>query len=412
MAEPDEYHKSTTIKLYFNSKADCSIDEAGATKYSKSKTKAKANTHGTWVQQAQKDLIALGYLAAKGSDGNPNDDGYFGPGTKRAVSRFQRHAARVYRMDTSKAIQDVKPAEVFAGKETGEVDPATAKEMRKWIDKKWVNPVGRFQIKELSPGLGGRLREDAADAWEAVVKDVHSKGGILIGVYGDTLRPFRKTDKAGTSRYSFHYCGRAVDISQRLANFAGMVFKGLDLKVEKKDPETEDQKNRRLAAEAEIKKCEKVDPNNESFFNEEVEFKKFGKVKRTGKRYFLKKEEADGKVFWRIYCRTQLQDGTQGKKFNKGDVSCWDLGGNTTYKIPEGHYIDLTEIIESSGKFQRIKAHDGWEKNTNKTEWWHFQYAPDKQATFQDEMELIGITAEEMDKQGWDTDAMKDHKPG
>ena len=39
----------------------------------------------------QTDLIALGYLPKGG------DDGKFGPTSKRALVRFQRHAARVYR---------------------------------------------------------------------------------------------------------------------------------------------------------------------------------------------------------------------------------------------------------------------------------------------------------------------------
>jgi peptidoglycan hydrolase-like protein with peptidoglycan-binding domain len=355
MAEPDEYHKSTTIKLYFNSKTDCSIDEAGAIKYSKSKTKAKANTHGTWVQQAQKDLIALGYLAAKGSDGNPNDDGYFGPGTKRAVTRFQRHAARVYRMDSAKAVQDVKPAEVFAGKETGEVDPATAKEMRKWIDKKWVNPVGRFKITKF--GTAGKLREDAAEAWKKIVEAVEKAGGTLAEPYGDTLRGLKPTSKGGTSGYSFHYTGRAVDIQQALGG---------------------------------------------------------GK----GQRYFMVKEPSGTQMFWRLYCKTDKQDGTQGTEFKKGDKKYWVPSMEKEADIPKGHYIDLTATIESTGTFERIAAQSGWDTHKdkavrmNKHEWWHFQYKLDKQKTFQDELELIGFTEEQIRKAGWDTDAKLDHAPG
>jgi hypothetical protein len=149
MAEPDEYFKSTTLKLFFNSKDDCSVDEVGAVKFGGAK--ADANTHGTWVQQ---DLITIGYLPEKDNKGVEMADGHYGRSSARAILRFQRHAARVYRMDKAKAIQDVPAGEVFAGKETGICDPDTAKEIRKWIDKSWVNPVGRFALVEIKGEKG------------------------------------------------------------------------------------------------------------------------------------------------------------------------------------------------------------------------------------------------------------------
>jgi len=54
----------------------------------------------------------------------------------------------------------------------------------------------------------------------------------------------------------------------------------------------------------------------------------------------------------------------------------------------------------------------GWEADYNKAEWWHFQYKPDKQATFLDEMELIGYTEQRLRLCGWPTDEMLDHAPG
>lgn len=57
--------------------------------------------------------------------------------------------------------------------------------------------------------------------------------------------------ESGTSRYSFHYCGRAVDINQALGG---------------------------------------------------------GK----GQRYYIIQETVGQHTYWRIYCKTTLQDGTQG----------------------------------------------------------------------------------------------------
>jgi len=95
----------------------------------------------------------------------------------------------------------------------------------------------------------------------------------------------------------------------------------------------------------------------------------------------------------------------------------------TKQDIPAGWYIDMTSMIEATGKFKRIPAQKGFDDSTktdakqlgdryNKTEWWHFQYIVDIQATFQDEMELIGVTEDELRSAGWAKDEELDHKPG
>ena len=72
----------------------------------------------------------------------------------------------------------------------------------------------------------------------------------------------------------------------------------------------------------------------------------------------------------------------------------------------------MTDQITSGGSFERIKAHAKWATNFNGTEWWHFQYVPDKQATFEDELELFGYTEQQIRDAGWSTDAELDHAPG
>jgi peptidoglycan hydrolase-like protein with peptidoglycan-binding domain len=334
VAYPPNYWDYDKLSLDLNA-----VDDEGAKKYKK-----KATAPLSYVKTLQSDLVTLGY----GKSGSA--DGFYGGGTKRAVLRFQRHAGRVYRMiGASKTAADVAAKDVFSHTQDGICDQDTAKEIRKWITNGWVNPVGRFPKTSLS--TSGKLREDAAKAFETVLTAVNAAGGTLVGPYGDTIRPLAKTSKAGASNYSFHYSGRAVDINQELAG---------------------------------------------------------GKTQR----YYVAKDASGSDMFWRIWCRTDKQDATQGTEKKKGDVKCWDFSGGKEYDIKAGYYFDLTATITSGGTFERIKAHSDWTTNYNGSEWWHFQYTVDKQATFEDELELVGFTEQQIRDAGWSTDAELDHAPG
>jgi hypothetical protein len=351
---PEDYSQYKDLKVANDGKT-VSVDEFGAKKAGK-----KANCPLNYVKDLQADLMTLGYLA-KGSA-----NGVYGTETARAVLRFQRHAARVYRMPGP---ADVEPSKTFTGDATGICDSATAVEIKAWRKNSFVNPVGRFTLRKLDvPGAESRhkLREDAADEWETIVKSVGTKGGILTAEgngYGDSLRGLAKTSKSGTSSFSFHYCGRAVDIDQ------SFTFKGNKLKV---------------------------------------------------RRYYVEREDLTEGTFWRIWCKTDLQDGTQGSQIaakTRKHVS--DFSTLATSDIPEGYYLDVTSEIETSGKFKRIRAQKGFDDTTlasdaryNKTEWWHFQFTVDVQETFLDELELIGKTEEQVKAAGWKTVEELDHKPG
>ena len=333
MAYPQDYWDYDKLKLDLND-----IDDEGAKKYKK-----KATSPLAYVKTLQSDLKTLGYLS-----GTP--DGLYGGATKRALLRFQRHAGRVYRLvGASKAAADVATTAVFTHAADGVCDHDTATEIRKWITNGWVNPVGRFPITNLS--TSGRLRDDAATAWEAIIVSVTAAGGSLEGPYGDTLRVLAKTSKSGASSYSFHHSGRAVDINQALGG---------------------------------------------------------GRAQR----YFIAKDGSGSTIYWTIYCRTDKQDGTQGTQMAKGAVKCWDFNSGKEYDIKAGYYINLTDMIQAGGTFERIKAHADWATNYNATEWWHFQYTKDKQVTFEDELELIGKTEGDIKAAGWSTDAELDHAPG
>jgi hypothetical protein len=363
-----EYYNDDKVNLHFKDAKDCSLDEFGAEKLLKDKS--KANTPGTYVQQLQKDLILLGYLPEKDAQGAEMADGYCGRSTGRAITRFQRHAARVYRMDSGKTAQDVEASAVFKGQETGVCDAATAKEIRNWIDKKWMNPVGRFALVGIAGEAGTKLRSDAAKAWEAIMKKVEEKGGSLKGPYGNTFRPLAEGGgQAGSSKWSVHHSGRAVDINQ------------------------------------------------------------------DGKK--IVKDPSNGRMYWRVFQKTAKQDGTQGTKIEKGALKAYDHKSNKESDMAAGYYLELTVEIQDGGGFVRIPAQKSWDDRAdyegaadeekakkyrglyNKQEWWHFQYAKDMQATFIDELELIGFSEVEVrkvkDGNGvvkWPTDNDLDVKPG
>lgn len=277
------------------------------------------------------------------------DDGNFGGGSKRALARFQRHAGRVYRMSGSTRVAvDLVPAQAFKGAALGKIDEATRAEIKKWLENGWVLPLGRFALKKVGDFT---LREDVADAWVALAARIKTLGGTVNGPYGDSKRGLGKATKVGASSFSFHIVGRAIDLNQAFA-----------------DP--------------------------------------------VGRRYWIARDsDSAARDYWRIYCKTANQDGTQGTLYEKGAVKCQSFQPNATFDIPKGYYIDLTAELEKDGKFERIPAHGGWDTSYNKTEWWHFQYLPDKQETFQDECELVGISEVDLKKAGYTVAAM-DRKPG
>jgi len=92
-------------------------------------------------------------------------------------------------------------------------------------------------------------------------------------------------------------------------------------------------------------------------------------------------------------------------------MDCWSFYEKKSLKLPAGYYVDLTAEIENGGKFERIQAQSGWENAYNKSEWWHFQYLLDKQHTFEDECELVGISEKDLKSAGY-SDGDLDHRPG
>ena len=277
------------------------------------------------------------------------DDGKWGGGSKRAVKRFTRRAAlSTYRINAATgAPDDASPGQLFGGPVDEAVTDAVLQEMQKWITKKWKAPLGRFTLKS---GGGATLREDAFDEWQRLVTAIKGLGGTIDPPYGDSKRGVKKQTKAGASSFSFHIPGRAVDLNQPLGG----------------------------------------PPDH---------------------RYFVAKDFTSAGDFWRIWCKTDKQDGTQGKQFKKDELEYWSFWGKSAQKAKPGWYLDLTAELTKGGHFERIVAQSGWEQNTNKAEWWHYQWVPGRQATFEDECELVGISTQDLKRAGY-VGADLDHSPG
>jgi hypothetical protein len=201
------------------------------------------------------------------------DDGKWGPGSKRALKRFKRRARTTYRISTANKPADCGAGETFKETADESVTALTLDEIATWLKRGWKAPFGRFTIK----GIGnGKLREDVADAFLALKTTVTGLGGTIEGPYGDTKRGLGKAKKAGASSFSFHIVGRAIDLQQELTN-------------------------------------------------------------RPNRRYYVAKDfTAGGPAYWRIYCTTEKQDGTQGAKYEAGKVRYWDFVDKKDIKIPEG----------------------------------------------------------------------------
>jgi TolB protein len=76
-----------------------------------------------------------------------------------------------------------------------------------------------------------------------------------------------------------------------------------------------------------------------------------------------------GETYWRIFVRTLAQDGRRGRPLPvgtwdfsaryAGDPSIYDAGGAPKAAVPEGYYVDFTELALDYG-FERVPAMSNW----------------------------------------------------
>ncbi|MGB1288335.1 MAG: TolB family protein, partial [Aggregatilineales bacterium] len=95
------------------------------------------------------------------------------------------------------------------------------------------------------------------------------------------------------------------------------------------------------------------------------------------------REDVDTNICWRIYLRVEddFQDGQLGEPLrqlpwdllsrNQGDVDAYNQGGRLRQQIPEGYYVDLTQLAASYG-WQRMAAGSDWRANSNGINYWMF----------------------------------------
>lgn len=96
------------------------------------------------------------------------------------------------------------------------------------------------------------------------------------------------------------------------------------------------------------------------------------------------REDTDIAVVWRVMARVAqgAQDGTLGEPLRalpwdfsarfEDDPAAVTAGGRQMTSVPEGYYVDLTELFRDFG-FERIFADRTWRSNFSGILFWHFQ---------------------------------------
>jgi TolB protein len=96
------------------------------------------------------------------------------------------------------------------------------------------------------------------------------------------------------------------------------------------------------------------------------------------------REDQLGETYWRVYLRAAKQDGMQGEPLTQApwdwtNTARWTLAphqGGVTKPIPDGYYVDFTELAREYG-WERISSYDdetfSWKEDKAGMEFWHYQ---------------------------------------
>ncbi len=94
------------------------------------------------------------------------------------------------------------------------------------------------------------------------------------------------------------------------------------------------------------------------------------------------KEPIGAKTYWRVFVRTDRQDGSQGEPLHalpwnfrarySGNISDYENGGRAKASIPPGYFIDFTQLAADYG-WERVPAGDTWRTFFPATLFWHFE---------------------------------------
>ena len=96
------------------------------------------------------------------------------------------------------------------------------------------------------------------------------------------------------------------------------------------------------------------------------------------------REDISVSTYWRVYVRVadDAQNGQLGEPLRRmpwdfasrgqGDVEAYDEGGRLRDEMPEGYYIDLTQLVADFG-WERMPAGRDWRANFNSINFWMFR---------------------------------------
>jgi len=96
------------------------------------------------------------------------------------------------------------------------------------------------------------------------------------------------------------------------------------------------------------------------------------------------REDAGVSTYWRVYLRVadEAQSGQLGKPLKRlpwdfvsrssGDVEAYNQGGRVKSEVPDGYYIDLTQLARDYG-WEWTPAGNDWRANANTINYWMFR---------------------------------------
>jgi hypothetical protein len=103
---------------------------------------------------------------------------------------------------------------------------------------------------------------------------------------------------------------------------------------------------------------------------------------------YIVREDVGGEVYWRLYLKCAVQDGTLGEPLTQAPWYFWwhyapaghpeaAENGGKRLPIPAGYFVDVTALAERYG-WSRIASYHlddfHWQRDSTATEYWHYQH--------------------------------------
>ncbi len=106
------------------------------------------------------------------------------------------------------------------------------------------------------------------------------------------------------------------------------------------------------------------------------------------KALYIVREDLADQVYWRLYLKCAVQDGSMGEPLTRAPWHFWwhsdpfrtektVLDGGRRLPIPAGYFLDITALAERYG-WSRIASYQlddfHWKRDSTATEYWHYQH--------------------------------------